>query len=90
LCVCARACVQSFRQVVKFLRPTCLIGVSAQAGAFSEEVVRVMSAANERPLVFPLSNPTSQAECTADQARSAINNDNNNNNKNNKNKLIKI
>ena len=48
--------------VVRALRPTVLIGVSGAAGAFTEEVVRVMAAGAERPVIFPLSNPTSQSE----------------------------
>ena len=50
------------------LEPTALIGVSASAGAFTREVVKAMSRLNKRPMVFALSNPTSRAECTAQQA----------------------
>ncbi len=48
--------------VVRNAKPTTLIGVSGQAGAFTEDVVRAMAAAVERPVIFPLSNPTSRSE----------------------------
>jgi malate dehydrogenase (oxaloacetate-decarboxylating) len=50
--------------VVHNARPTVLIGVSGQAGAFSEPIVRAMAEANKRPVIFPLSNPTSREEAT--------------------------
>jgi malate dehydrogenase (oxaloacetate-decarboxylating) len=48
--------------VVRNAKPTTLIGVSGQAGAFTEKVVRAMAGAVERPVIFPLSNPTSRSE----------------------------
>lgn len=50
--------------VVRNAKPTVLIGVSGQAGAFSEPVVRAMAENHPRPVIFPLSNPTSRAEAT--------------------------
>ncbi|HUI84304.1 MAG TPA: NAD-dependent malic enzyme [Candidatus Binatia bacterium] len=54
----------SLLDVVRNARPTALIGVSGQRGAFTEDVVRAMAAGVERPVIFPLSNPTSQSEAT--------------------------
>ncbi len=50
--------------VVRNARPTVLIGVSGQPGAFPENVVRLMAETAERPVIFPLSNPTSRAEAS--------------------------
>ncbi|MCK0110631.1 NAD-dependent malic enzyme [Ornithinimicrobium sp. F0845] len=48
--------------VVRNVRPTILIGTSAQAGSFTEEIVRDMATGCERPIIMPLSNPTPKAE----------------------------
>ncbi len=60
--------VSDFIGAVKSLRPTAIIGVGAVPNTFNQDVVREMSRINERPIVFALSNPTSKAECTAQQA----------------------
>jgi malate dehydrogenase (oxaloacetate-decarboxylating)(NADP+) len=60
--------VSDFIGAVKALRPTAIIGVGAVPGTFNQAVVREMSRINERPVIFALSNPTSKAECTAQQA----------------------
>ena len=53
---------------VKTLRPTALLGAAGVPGVFTREVVEAVTACNARPGVFALSNPTSKAECTAEQA----------------------
>lgn len=60
--------VASLKEAVEILRPTTLIGVSGQPQAFTREIVELMGRINERPVIMALSNPTSKAECTAEQA----------------------
>ncbi len=55
-------------QVINSFKPTTLIGVSTKARAFTQQVVEAMCQCNERPIIFALSNPTSKAECTAQEA----------------------
>jgi malate dehydrogenase (oxaloacetate-decarboxylating)(NADP+) len=56
--------------IVRQIKPTVLIGASGHAHTFSREVIREMAKHSERPVVFALSNPTSKAECTAEEAYS--------------------
>jgi malate dehydrogenase (oxaloacetate-decarboxylating) len=58
----------SLSETVANVRPTILIGSSATPGVFTREVVEAISRCNERPIIFPLSNPTSKAECTPEEA----------------------
>lgn len=55
-------------ETVKTLQPDCLIGVSAQPKTFTKEVCEAMAAQKDRPVIMALSNPTSQAECSAEEA----------------------
>ena len=58
----------TLEETIRNFEPTILIGTTGTAGFFTETVVGAMAAVNDRPIVFPLSNPTSKSECTADQA----------------------
>jgi malate dehydrogenase (oxaloacetate-decarboxylating)(NADP+) len=53
---------------VKAIQPTMLVGVSGQPRTFTEEIVKTVGSFNNRPVIFALSNPTSKAECTAEEA----------------------
>lgn len=59
----------SLVDVIRAVKPTVLLGLSgAGPGTFTEEALRAMAATTDRPVVLPLSNPTSASECTAAQA----------------------
>jgi malate dehydrogenase (oxaloacetate-decarboxylating)(NADP+) len=63
-----RAPVSTLVEAIEALRPTGIIGVSAVPKLFTREVIEAMSRINERPIIFPYSNPTSRSECTAEEA----------------------
>ncbi|XP_057976495.1 NADP-dependent malic enzyme isoform X2 [Malania oleifera] len=60
--------VKDLLDAVNAIKPTVLIGSSGVGRTFTKEVVEAMASLNERPIILALSNPTSQSECTAEQA----------------------
>ena len=63
-----QAPISTFVEAVEALRPTAIIGVSTVPKLFTREVIQAMARINERPIIFPYSNPTSRSECTAEEA----------------------
>jgi malate dehydrogenase (oxaloacetate-decarboxylating)(NADP+) len=57
-----------FARAILDIKPTAIIGVSTVGGAFNQQVIENMSIVNEKPVIFPYSNPLSNSECTAEQA----------------------
>ncbi|KAL8054334.1 hypothetical protein ABFS82_05G132900 [Erythranthe guttata] len=60
--------IKELLAAVKAIKPTVLIGTSGVGQTFTKEVVEAMASMNEKPLILALSNPTSQSECTAEEA----------------------
>ncbi len=63
-----RAPVANLVEAIQALRPTALLGLSTRGGAFTAPVLEAMGELNQRPVIFALSNPTANSECTAEEA----------------------
>lgn len=59
---------KSLTEVIPVVKPTILLGLSAVKNLFTDDIIRMMGEYNDRPVIFPLSNPTDRAECTAENA----------------------
>jgi malate dehydrogenase (oxaloacetate-decarboxylating)(NADP+) len=63
--------IADFLAAVRAIKPTAIVGVSGHPKTFTKDVLKTMAEINERPIVFALSNPTSKAECSAEEAYGA-------------------
>ncbi|TEB34114.1 malate dehydrogenase [Coprinellus micaceus] len=54
--------------IIDYVKPTALLGLSTISGAFTPEVIQLMAAINPKPIIFPLSNPVRLSECSFDDA----------------------
>jgi malate dehydrogenase (oxaloacetate-decarboxylating)(NADP+) len=59
---------KDFVEAIESIRPIAIIGVSTVAKSFNQRVIEAMARVNQRPIIFPYSNPTSHLECTAEEA----------------------
>jgi malate dehydrogenase (oxaloacetate-decarboxylating)(NADP+) len=60
--------VPDYLTAIEKMKPTAIVGVSGQRGSFTREIIEAVARFNEHPIIFALSNPTSKAECTAEEA----------------------
>ncbi|KAF2753780.1 hypothetical protein EJ05DRAFT_494806 [Pseudovirgaria hyperparasitica] len=59
---------QSLARLIEYVQPTILMGLSTIGGAFTKDILQRMARINHRPIIFPLSNPSSKSECTFEDA----------------------
>jgi malate dehydrogenase (oxaloacetate-decarboxylating)(NADP+) len=59
---------QSLGRLIDYVQPTILMGLSTIGGAFNKDILQKMAKLNDRPIIFPLSNPSSKSECTFEEA----------------------
>jgi len=59
---------QSLGRLIDYVQPTILMGLSTIGGAFTKDIIQKMAKLNDRPIIFPLSNPSSKSECTFEEA----------------------
>lgn len=60
--------INSLSRLIDYVKPTILMGLSTIGGAFTPEIITKMAEISERPIIFPLSNPSSKSECTFEDA----------------------
>ena len=60
--------MKDLTEIIKYVQPTALLGLSTTKGAFDQSVIETMSALNPRPIIFPLSNPVRLSECEFHEA----------------------
>lgn len=60
--------MKDLAEIVDFVKPTVIIGAAGQGKVFTMDIIGKMAKFNARPVIFALSNPTSKAECTAEEA----------------------
>jgi malate dehydrogenase (oxaloacetate-decarboxylating)(NADP+) len=60
--------LKNLLDIIDYVKPTALLGLSTMKGAFTQEVIEKMAALNPRPIIFPLSNPVSLSECEFKEA----------------------
>jgi len=60
--------LRSLLEVIDYVKPTILMGLSTIGGAFEKKILKRMAELNDKPVIFPLSNPSSQSECTFEDA----------------------